>query len=173
MLADVDFFKRINDQFGHDAGDKVLVRLAELMRRELGDQDVLARWGGEEFLALLPQRDAQQARGVAERVREAVASVQIDVGGQLVHVTMSFGLTEVGDDGDLQQATLRADQALYRSKDLGRNRVTLADEVAQEPMPARATEAPLPTIGACQDPPSASSSASPTSAKATAQPSAV
>lgn len=172
LLADVDFFKRINDQYGHDAGDKVLLRLAELMRRQLGDQDILARWGGEEFLALLPQRDAQQAWGVAERLREAVASVQIDAGGRLVSVTMSFGLAEVGEDGDLQQATLRADRALYRSKDDGRNRVTVSPASESGPDPAGPEQEGLPTIPACQDPPSASSSASPTSARATARPSA-
>lgn len=124
VLADVDYFKRINDEYGHDAGDKVLVRLAELMKSELAESDVLARWGGEEFLALLPLRDGVSAADVAERVRQAVASVQIDVDGRLLNVTMSFGVAQVDALQDLQQATRRADEALYASKRAGRNRVT-------------------------------------------------
>lgn len=140
MLADVDFFKRINDEHGHDAGDQVLRRLAELMQQALRETDVLARWGGEEFLALLPASDAEQAAAVAERVREAVASVQIDVGGQRLQVTMSFGVTglspEQEPEADLQSATLRADRALYASKQLGRNRVTRAEALPGLPVPA-------------------------------------
>ena len=129
MLADVDFFKQVNDKFGHEAGDKVLVRLAELMRGTLRDVDVLARWGGEEFLALLPASDSAQAAQVAERLRQAVAAVQIDIGGRCIQVTMSFGIAEVGDLHDLQPATVRADQALYSSKRQGRNCVSCATAI--------------------------------------------
>jgi diguanylate cyclase (GGDEF)-like protein len=126
MLADVDFFKRINDEFGHEAGDLVLVRLAELMRQTLREVDVLARWGGEEFLALLPSADTSEASAVAERLRQAVAAVHIDIGGRTVQVTMSFGIAQVQPDHDLQSATQNADQALYGSKRGGRNRVSCA-----------------------------------------------
>lgn len=124
VLADVDFFKRINDEYGHEAGDKVLVRLAALMRENLREVDVLARWGGEEFLALLPASDAEAATAVAERLRQAVAAVHVDIGGRMVQVTMSFGISEVVGGQDLQPATARADQALYISKRAGRNRVS-------------------------------------------------
>ena len=125
VLADVDFFKRINDEFGHDAGDKVLVRLAAMLREGLRDCDVLARWGGEEFLALLPACNGHGAHEVAERLRQAVAEVNIEIGGRTLNVTMSFGIAEIGSDQDLLQATTRADRALYRSKHEGRNRVTV------------------------------------------------
>lgn len=125
MLADVDFFKRINDEFGHDAGDKVLVRLAAVLREGLRDCDVLARWGGEEFLALLPACDSRGAYDVAERLRQAVAGAHVDIGGRALEVTMSFGIAEVDADHDLLAATTRADRALYRSKREGRNRVTI------------------------------------------------
>ncbi len=124
VLADVDFFKRINDTHGHDAGDKVLVRLAALLRTSLREVDVLARWGGEEFLALLPASDMESATEVAERLRQAVAAVHIDIGGQMVQVTMSFGISQVRGNDDLLPATARADRALYESKRDGRNRVT-------------------------------------------------
>lgn len=126
VLADVDFFKRINDEFGHDAGDKVLVRLAALMRESLREVDVLARWGGEEFLALLPSSDSAAAAQVAERLRRTVAAAHIDIGGRTLQVTMSFGVAEVSDPLDLQPATARADGALYKSKREGRNRVSCA-----------------------------------------------
>jgi diguanylate cyclase (GGDEF)-like protein len=144
VLADVDYFKRINDEHGHDAGDKVLVRLAELMRRELSDGDVLARWGGEEFLALLPMRDGSSAAAVAERVRQAVAAVQIEVGGRMINVTMSFGVATVTPGQDLQRATLRADHALYASKRAGRNRVTCEGERGSAPETAE--DAPEPAL---------------------------
>ncbi len=128
LLADVDFFKRINDEHGHDAGDKVLVRLAALMREDLREGDVLARWGGEEFLALLPSANSTGAAVVAERIRQAVAALRIDIGGQALQVTMSFGLASVSGLDELQQAIGRADQALYRSKHEGRDRVSTAPE---------------------------------------------
>lgn len=125
MLADVDFFKRINDEFGHDAGDTVLVRLAATLRKGLRDCDVLARWGGEEFLALLPACDSRGAYEVAERLRQDVAAMGIEVGGRELSVTMSFGIAQVDADHDLLSATTQADRALYRSKHEGRNRVAV------------------------------------------------
>lgn len=126
LLADVDFFKRINDEYGHEVGDKVLVRLAELMRHTLRETDVLARWGGEEFIALLPDSDEASALGLAERVCRAVAAVHIDVDGRALSVTMSFGVASCEDVEDLQPATARADLALYASKRGGRNCVSAA-----------------------------------------------
>jgi diguanylate cyclase (GGDEF)-like protein len=133
VLADVDFFKRINDDLGHAAGDLVLVRLAELMRQTLREVDVLARWGGEEFLVLLPSADASEAAAVAERLRQVVAAARIDIGVRTVQVTMSFGVAQVQADQDLQAATKSADQALYVSKRDGRNRVSCASVTAGLP----------------------------------------
>ena len=130
MLADVDFFKRINDELGHEAGDLVLVSLADLMRQTLREVDVLARWGGEEFLVLLPSADVSKATAVAERLRQAVADARIDIGARTVQVTMSFGVAQVQEHHDLQLATQSADQALYGSKRDGRNRVSCASPTA-------------------------------------------
>ncbi len=132
MLADVDDFKRVNDTHGHQAGDRVLAAVARAMGEALREHDVLARWGGEEFMALLPATDGEIARAVAERVRQTVASLRVPLGEQTLLVTLSFGLAEV-HDGDLQSATLRADGALYASKRGGRNRVTHADDLGDPP----------------------------------------
>lgn len=142
VLADVDFFKRVNDDHGHDVGDKVLVQVGTVMRATLREVDVLARWGGEEFLALLPQCSDTTALEVAERLREAVAAIQIDVDGRLLQITASFGVAEVQDMQDLQAAIARADQALYRSKHEGRNRVNAAPPPSGGPEPRLGTAAP-------------------------------
>jgi diguanylate cyclase (GGDEF)-like protein len=115
---------------GHEAGDLVLVSLAELMRQTLREVDVLARWGGEEFLVLLPSADVSKATAVAERLRQAVADARIDIGARTVQVTMSFGVAQVQEHHDLQLATQSADQALYGSKRDGRNRVSCASPTA-------------------------------------------
>ncbi|MFN9744970.1 MAG: GGDEF domain-containing protein [Betaproteobacteria bacterium] len=130
MLADVDHFKRVNDEHGHEAGDRVLAQVARVMTAALREHDVLARWGGEEFMALLPDTDAALGRAVAERVRLAVASHPVVVDGRPITVTLSFGLATLAD-GDLHAATLAADRALYASKHTGRNRVTHADDRIQ------------------------------------------
>lgn len=128
MLCDIDHFKRVNDQHGHAAGDEVLVGVAQLLAANLRDGDVLARWGGEEFLALLPASPLDAACATAERIRAAVEAAPLSVkGGEEkppLQVTMSFGVTHVAGQEDLQAAITRADRALYASKHGGRNRVS-------------------------------------------------
>jgi diguanylate cyclase (GGDEF)-like protein len=138
MLADVDHFKRVNDEHGHVTGDRVLAQVARVMSTTMREHDVLARWGGEEFMALLPATDAAKGRVVAERLRQAVATHPVVVDGQPITVTLSFGLASL-IDGDLQAATRAADRALYASKHAGRNRVTHADD----------TPGPLAALGVC------------------------
>ncbi|BEU94664.1 GGDEF domain-containing protein [Acidovorax sp. DW039] len=129
-LCDVDHFKRVNDTHGHAVGDKVLQAVARTMAGHLREDDLLARWGGEEFLALLPYTDTATARQVAERIRQAVQDSSLDLGDlsegeQPLRVTLSFGVTLVQDAQDLKAATARADQALYASKRAGRNCVSV------------------------------------------------
>ena len=124
VLLDLDHFKAINDRFGHVVGDRALVRVAETARRELRTTDALGRWGGEEFLLVLPQTGLEEAAAVADRVREAVAAIaDLADGG----ITLSGGLAvyRPGDDGD--RLTQRADRALYEAKGAGRDRVALED----------------------------------------------
>ncbi len=123
VMADVDSFKRINDQHGHGAGDTVLGHIGELLMRTVREQDIVARWGGEEFLMLLPNTDAAGARMVAERLRRTVGSFETAYAGLGIASTLSFGTTTLQPDESLSDALRRVDQALYRSKAEGRNRV--------------------------------------------------
>ncbi|MBA3598766.1 MAG: diguanylate cyclase [Methylibium sp.] len=123
VMADVDFFKRINDRHGHDAGDTVLGHIGDTLLRTVREQDIVARWGGEEFLMLLPNTDAAGARVVAERIRRSVGSFEVAHEGQGIASTLSFGTTTLRPEESLSDALRRVDSALYRSKAEGRNRV--------------------------------------------------
>lgn len=130
LLLDIDHFKGINDRFGHAAGDHALVTLTQVMRATLRDMDAVARLGGEEFLVLLPETGAHDARLAAERLRAAVADEVIHHGGDAFSVTASVGVTRwYPGEADLARAIVRADRALYRAKVAGRNRV--AEEAAE------------------------------------------
>ncbi|WP_394780273.1 GGDEF domain-containing protein [Undibacterium sp.] len=126
LLCDVDHFKRVNDQYGHEAGDKVLVHVTKILSANLRECDVLARWGGEEFLALMPNCQLDTAATVAERIRAAIESASLELGDVSIKVTVSQGVSEVKSSDDLQAAIARADAALYRSKNAGRNQVCAA-----------------------------------------------
>ncbi len=124
ILSDVDFFKNVNDQLGHEAGDHVLVELSRRLKATLDDCGVLARWGGEEFLVLLPLSDLKDAEKKAETLRKAICEEPVLCGKKLVEVTMSFGVATLSSpDLPLPRILQMADKALYRAKDKGRNRV--------------------------------------------------
>lgn len=124
ILFDADHFKRINDTFGHQAGDTVLRALVERCRGTLRAVDTLARYGGEEFVALLPDLGVEDTMEVAERLRCLVAEHPIDCGGIPVSVTISLGCASMSEEIDSLQALLAAaDAAAYQAKRLGRNRV--------------------------------------------------
>jgi diguanylate cyclase (GGDEF)-like protein len=123
IFVDLDFFKRINDQHGHDVGDDVLRRFAALVRAHVRAADKLVRWGGEEFLLVCPETNAEQAALLAEKLR---AAMQAETWPNALAVTASFGVTEIQSGEDIGAAITRADGALYRAKAGGRNRVELA-----------------------------------------------
>lgn len=127
VIADIDDFKRINDARGHDCGDHVLVEAAALLRGAVRAQDGVARWGGEEFLFLLPDTDAGGGRVVAEKLRAAVAAANIAFGGQRVPTTMTFGVAAWSKGDSVDDCVRRADEALYAGKSRGKNQV-VADE---------------------------------------------
>lgn len=130
MVLDVDHFKAINDAFGHLSGDEVLIEVARRCQRALRTTDLLARWGGEEFIMLLPNTALPQARQLAERVRAAmVAPPRMTVNGVEVQVTASLGAAGAapGQALSLDELIKRADIALYQAKETGRDRVSVSE----------------------------------------------
>ena len=128
VLADIDHFKQVNDRHGHDAGDRVIQHVSALLRSQARAGDLIGRWGGEEFILLLPGCEAAGARQRCERLREQVAGSPCEVaGGRTISVTMSFGVIPLPMDLPFEQAVQRADAALYQAKGAGRNRVVAAE----------------------------------------------
>lgn len=121
IMFDIDHFKSINDTYGHDVGDAVLREISQLMRDNIRETDLLARWGGEEFMVLSPGADMERTKALAERLREAVAS--FDFTGVPRQVTSSFGVVVRSSGEDTETYLKRADTALYEAKESGRNRV--------------------------------------------------
>jgi two-component system, cell cycle response regulator len=138
ILLDVDHFKRLNDTYGHLAGDAALVHLAEVIKQHLRETDVLCRYGGEEFGIIMPQTDQQQALGVAERIRAAVAAAPVNHASTTIGMTISLGIS---GDSYLAESYTRevlinqADKALYQAKNQGRNRVVLFNPAMMKPSP--------------------------------------
>jgi diguanylate cyclase (GGDEF)-like protein len=130
LMLDIDRFKRINDKHGHAAGDCVLVAFAAMVREILREGDLFGRIGGEEFAVILSDVDAEQAAGIAERIRAKIASTPIEIGdGRRLRVTVSAGLSFGKKKGRLDRAIAEADAALYRAKELGRNQVVDAADL--------------------------------------------
>lgn len=121
-LLDLDFFKRVNDTHGHGVGDEVLKAFADAVRRTVRESDVPARWGGEEFLILLPQTGAENARVVLERLRERFTAQQVSASVPSLRASFSAGLASPAPGDTLAVLLERADQALYAAKTAGRNR---------------------------------------------------
>jgi two-component system cell cycle response regulator len=129
LMIDIDHFKRVNDTYGHPVGDKVLRAVAERLQASLRPFDTVARWGGEEFMVVMPEADEKVGRMVAERLRAAVeaAPIAVDGIGEPLHVTVSVGAAAAGAKGFVPDELIRAaDAALYRAKESGRNRVETA-----------------------------------------------
>jgi diguanylate cyclase (GGDEF)-like protein/PAS domain S-box-containing protein len=124
-LLDIDHFKDVNDTYGHQTGDAVLKAIAAVLKQNSREVDIAGRWGGEEFLIITPSTPLEQGRQFAEKLRRAIAS---HPAGASVRVTASFGVAEYRDGDTLERLTERVDRALYRAKDLGRNRVERAVE---------------------------------------------
>jgi two-component system, sensor histidine kinase LadS len=125
MLLDIDLFKQINDVHGHAHGDEVLKVLANKLKQSIRQGDIVARWGGEEFIVFLPETSMQEATALAERLREAIAGMRIPRGTGATAVTASFGIAQLEPGHVTLDALIAsADECLYQSKQHGRNRVT-------------------------------------------------
>jgi two-component system cell cycle response regulator len=125
LVLDIDFFKSVNDTYGHDAGDDVLREFSLRLKKSIRGIDLACRYGGEEFVVVMPDTDMAVATMVAERLRRRIASeaFKINQGERNVEVTISIGLAALGPADGAASILKRADQALYRAKHEGRNRV--------------------------------------------------
>ncbi len=125
LLIDIDYFKKVNDQYGHEAGDKILVQLAQLFKGSVRATDYVIRWGGEEFVVIMPGCDSEQAMRVAEKIREKAE--QSDNG--ICKTTISIGVA-LYTGGNYHETLKKADEAMYKAKAAGRNRVVLYENAS-------------------------------------------
>ncbi|NJO04608.1 MAG: diguanylate cyclase [Chloroflexaceae bacterium] len=139
-MLDVDHFKLVNDTYGHIVGDTVLVHITQMVMRSVRGYDGVGRWGGEEIMLVMPETSLEQARVIAERIREQIASMTIPLEtGALVSVTVSMGISSTEDlhtsqlRSNLDTLVRQADEALYRAKHSGRNRVALYTPLSVRP----------------------------------------
>ncbi len=123
IMIDLDHFKRVNDKFGHAMGDRVLQEISSILLRRVRNQDILARWGGEEVIILLPDTGVDGANALGEKIRSSVEDLETWYGTTRVCVTLSVGISEYHRGEPLTDTIQRADNALYRAKSSGRNRV--------------------------------------------------
>lgn len=121
LLIDIDHFKEVNDTFGHSTGDEVLRYFADAIKKTAREQDMIARTGGEEFCVLLPDTKKEEAKIVAERIRESVSKVPMQIGGLKISISVSIGVSEIQAQENVDCVYNRADVALYRAKEHGRN----------------------------------------------------
>jgi len=132
LMIDADGLKIINDEHGHEAGDKMIKTLAKTLENCMRETDSLARYGGDEFVVLLPESNRFQAGGAGERIRKAVANTSFDMGGNLIKATVSIGVSSYPEDADNTESVLNmADKALYNSKREGGNQVRTSVESDQ------------------------------------------
>jgi len=122
ILMDIDDFKAVNDQFGHQAGDEVLTKIAELIRLTVRATDMAGRWGGEEFVIILPETDISGSFSLADKIRIQIASADL---GEIGYRTASFGVTAFADGDHINSIIARADAGLYVAKEGGKNQVEI------------------------------------------------
>jgi len=123
ILCDIDHFKKINDNYGHSVGDKVLVELAQLFLKQMREQDCISRWGGEEFLFILPQTSAQNAYILAEKIQRKLEKNPIAHDDHQITVTVSMGIEQFDGSKSIDEVINSADKYLYQAKHAGRNKI--------------------------------------------------
>lgn len=131
LILDIDHFKRVNDAYGHGVGDLVLQNIAQLLLQAIRSSDQACRWGGEEFVVLLDDCSLENALQRADILRRAVEIAEVSYQKEKIHITISVGVTQYRENENLDTFINRADIALYRAKQLGRNRVESADNNAK------------------------------------------
>ncbi len=126
VMADIDHFKQINDQFGHAAGDLILVKVSELMRKMIRQEDLIARWGGEEFVFYFEGKSAQEILPLIERIRTSIENSEFCYADKIIPVTVTFGISQSKPGMSLNDNMNKADEAMYEGKTQGRNAVKIA-----------------------------------------------
>ena len=123
ILLDIDHFKTVNDSHGHLAGDQALKQISRCIENSLRDDDLVGRYGGEEFAIFLPGSDLSASLQIGERIRQGIEELKIEYEGETIHITGSFGVQTAAADNHITLTELlkQADQALYQAKDNGRN----------------------------------------------------
>ncbi|PEC47819.1 hypothetical protein COJ46_23760 [Bacillus sp. AFS077874] len=132
LIFDIDNFKKINDQYGHTMGDFVLSESAKLIKELIRNDDYLGRWGGEEFLIVLPKTPFQQSKEIADRLRCALEEHEFHYESQNIHVTMTFGLSKFNPQKGVVESINRADKAMYAGKQNGKNCVICYEDLNGE-----------------------------------------
>ena len=127
ILIDIDYFKKFNDRYGHQAGDAVLCAVADVLKQTIRESDLVARYGGEEFAVVLTDTDIEATKEVAERIRGLIESARFPFNGLILRLTVSVGIAQIREGEDSTAFVQRADAALYSSKEAGRNRVHFHD----------------------------------------------
>jgi diguanylate cyclase (GGDEF)-like protein len=125
VMGDIDHFKAVNDRYGHECGDHVLRELVETIITGLRKQDIVGRWGGEEFILLLPETLINGGKVAAEKIRRKIAQKEFIYNNKIIPVTITFGVSEYSIEKDIDECIKEADTALYKGKNKGRNRVEL------------------------------------------------
>jgi diguanylate cyclase (GGDEF)-like protein len=135
IMTDIDFFKNVNDTYGHAVGDLVLKTIAKVIRGQLREYDIAGRYGGEEFSILLPFTEIHEAKMVAERLRCAIESKTIDISKvnpdietKNINITISLGIYELKENDNVEDLIIKADKALYQAKNTGRNKVVVNND---------------------------------------------
>lgn len=133
LMLDIDFFKKVNDTYGHVNGDRILKEIAAKIKESIRLDDFAARYGGEEFAVILPDTPTEEALAVAERMRDAIKAAPFELDGKPLTVTISGGLAQCREECEPEELIRIADKALYQSKSKGRNRITLGGDKIKEP----------------------------------------
>ena len=124
-MSDIDFFKRVNDRYGHDCGDYTIINTARLISECCREQDIVTRWGGEEFLIIMPDTEREGAQVLAERIRKVLEDTTLQYEEIQLKITMTFGVSEYNELLGVEGTIRKADMALLHGKEHGRNQVVV------------------------------------------------